>query len=182
MEQKKLSGGQFGILTFVMMMAPIVHAVPTRIIDARRASWLLPLFAILPLAVLMFFLFRCLSRMPADSGLGDVYHLAFGSRWGKVCCGLSAMWTVMIMVVDLRFYAERYVSAVYPEAGKLVFYLAMAVLQLWIVRESLDCLLRAGKVFFWVVILTLAAVLLLAVEKIQIYNLWPVTDTSWREA
>lgn len=32
------------------------------------------------------------------------------------------------------------------------------------------------------VILTLAAVLLLAVEKIQIYNLWPVTDTSWREA
>ena len=64
MEQKKLSGGQFGILTFVMMMAPIVHAVPTRIIDARRASWLLPLFAILPLAVLMFFLFRCLSRMP----------------------------------------------------------------------------------------------------------------------
>ena len=82
----------------------------------------------------MFFLFRCLSRMPADSGLGEVYHLAFGSRWGKVCCGLSALWMVMIMVVDLRFYAERYVSAVYPEAGKLVFYLAMAVLQLWIVR------------------------------------------------
>ena len=182
MEQKKLSGGQFGILTFVMMMAPIVHAVPTRIIDARRASWLLPLFAILPLAVLMFFLFRCLSRMPADSGLGEVYHLAFGSRWGKVCCGLSALWMVMIMVVDLRFYAERYVSAVYPEAGKLAFYLAMAVLQLWIVRESLDCLLRTGKILFWVVILTLAAVLLLAVEKIQIYNLWPVTDTSWREA
>ena len=128
MEQKKLSGGQFGILTFVMMMAPIVHAVPTRIIDARRASWLLPLFAILPLAVLMFFLFRCLSRMPADSGLGEVYHLAFGSRWGKVYCGLSALWMVMIMAVDLRFYAERYVSAVYPEAGKLVFYLAMAVL------------------------------------------------------
>lgn len=181
MEQKKLSGGQFGILTFVMMMAPIVHAVPTRIIDARRASWLLPLAAVLPLSILMFFLFRCLSRMPADSGLGDVYHLAFGSRWGKVCCGLSAMWMVMIMVVDLRFYAERYVSAVYPEAGKLVFYLAMAVLQLWIVREDLNCLLRAGKVFFWVVTLTLAAVLLLAIGKIRLYNLWPVTDTSWRE-
>lgn len=181
MEQKKLSGGQFGILTFVMMMAPIVHAVPTRIIDARRASWLLPVLAALPLAVLLFFLFRCLSRMPADSGLGDVYHLAFGNRWGKVCCGLTALWTLMIMVADLRFYAERYVSAVYPEAGKLVFYLAMAVLQLWIVRENLGCLLRAGKLLFWVVILTLAAVLLLAIGKIRLYNLWPVTDTSWRE-
>lgn len=179
--RKSCLGDNLGILTFVMMMAPIVHAVPTRIIDARRASWLLPLAAVLPLSILLFFLFRCLSRMSADSGLGDVYHLAFGSRWGKVCCGLSAMWTVMIMVVDLRFYAERYVSAVYPEAGKLVFYLAMAVLQLWIVREDLNCLLRAGKVFFWVVTLTLAAVLLLAIGKIRLYNLWPVTDTSWRE-
>lgn len=60
---------------------------------------------------------------------------------------MSAMWMVMVMVVDLRFYAERYVSAVYPEAGKLVFYLAMAVLELWIVREDLSCLLRAGKIF-----------------------------------
>lgn len=181
MERKKLSGGQFGILTFVMMMAPIVHAVPARSIDARRASWLLPLLAVLPLVCLMFFLFRCLSRMPADSGLGDVYHLAFGSRWGKICCGLSALWTVTVMVADLRFYAERYVSAVYPEAGKLVFYLAMAALELWIVREDLSALFRAGKIFFWVVTLTLAAVLLLAIGKIRLYNLWPVTDTGWRE-
>lgn len=181
MERKKLSGGQFGILTFVMMMAPMIHAVPARIIDARRAAWLLPVLAVLPLALLLLVLFRCLSRMPEDSGLGDVYHLAFGGRWGKVCCGLSALWTVMVMVVDLRFYAERYVSAVYPEAGKLVFYLAMAAIQLWIVRENLGCLLRAGKIFFWVVILTLAAVLLLAVGKMRVYHVWPVTDTSWKE-
>lgn len=181
MEEKKLSGRQFGILTFIMMMAPVVHAVPARIIDARRGAWLAPLPAMIPLAPLLFFFFCGLSRMPEESGLGDLYHLAFGNRWGKVLYAVSALWILTIMVVDLRFYAERYISAVYPETGKLVFYLVMELLQIWIVKGSLSGLMRAGKFLFWVVIITLAAVLILVAVKVSWDNMWPATDSSWKE-
>lgn len=182
MEQKKLSSGQFGILTFVMMMAPLIHAVPTRIVHTGRGAWLLPILAVLPLTFLLWALFHCLRRMAEGSGLGDVYHLAFGSRWGKLCCGLSAAWAVMLMVVNLRFYAERYVSAVYPETGMLLFYLVMSLFQIWIVKDSFEKLLRAGKFFFWVVLITLAVVIIFTAGKIKLYNIWPVTDSNWKDA
>lgn len=182
MEQKKLSGGQFGILTFVMMMAPLIHAVPTRIINAGRGSWLLPIPAMLPLILLTWGLFHCLRRMPGESGLGDVYFLAFGNRWGRLCCGLSAAWAMMLMVINLRFYAERYISAVYPETGMLLFYLVMSLFQIWIVKDSFEKLARAGKFFLWGVLITLLVVILFTASKVKLYNIWPVTDSSWLDA
>lgn len=58
MEEEKISGRQFGILTFAMMLAPLVHAVPIRIASAGRASWLLTLPAVIPLGGMLYFLFR----------------------------------------------------------------------------------------------------------------------------
>lgn len=181
MEDEKISGRQFGILTFVMMLAPLIHAIPIRIASAGRAGWLVTLPAVIPLGLLLYFLFRCLERMPEGSGMGDVYLLSFGKHWGKLCCGLSVIWIITFLVVDLRFYAERYVSAVYPETGLTLFYVAILALMLWISRGTFGAMVRTGKILFWVVIVTLAAVLVMAAPKIQLYNMWPVTDTSLPE-
>lgn len=181
MEEEKISGRQFGILTFAMMLAPLVHAVPIRIASAGRASWLLTLPAVIPLGGMLYFLFRCLQRMPEGSGLADVYLLSFGKRWGRVCCILNALWIITLLVVDLRYYAERYVAEVYPETGMLLFYVASLLLVLRISWGSFGALVRTGKILFWVVTVTLALVLILAAPKLKLYNVWPVTDTNPRE-
>lgn len=181
MEEEKISGRQFGILTFVMMLAPLIHAVPTRVASAGRASWLLTLPAVIPLGLLLWLLFHCLERMPQGSGLGEVYLLSFGRRWGRLCCVLNVLWIMMLLMIDLRYYAERYVSAVYPETGLALFYVAILLLMLWISWGTFGALARTGKILFWVVTITLAVVLVLAASKIEFYNVWPVTDTSLTE-
>ena len=60
MEEERISGRQFGILTFVMMLAPLIHAIPLRTAGAGRASWLITFPVVIPLGVLFYFLFRCL--------------------------------------------------------------------------------------------------------------------------
>lgn len=181
MGEERISGRQFGILVFAMMLAPLVHAVPIRVASAGRVSWLLTLPAVIPLGVLLYFLFRCLERMPEGSGLADVYLMSFGRRWGKVCCVLNALWMMLLLTIDLRFYAERYVAEVYPETGMLLFYVAILLLVTWISWGSFGALVRTGKILFWVVTVTLALVLILAAPKVKLYNVWPVTDTSARE-
>ena len=181
MEEERISGRQFGILTFVMMLAPLIHAIPLRTAGAGRASWLITFPVVIPLGVLFYFLFRCLERMPEGSGMGDLYLLALGQRWGKLCCVLSTFWIVTMLIEDLRFYAERYVTEVYPETGLSLFYVALLLLMLWISRGSLGALARTGKILFWVVMTTLAVVLVMAAPKMKLYNVWPVTDTDPRE-
>lgn len=182
MGDERISGRQFGVLTFVMMLAPLIHAIPIRTAAAGRASWLVTIPAVLPLAALVWVLLRCLARMPEGSGLADVYLLALGRRWGILCCGLNLLWLLMIQVVDLRFYAERYVTAVYPNTGRGIFYVSLLGLLVWISRGSLGALARTGKVLFWVVTVTLVLVLAMAAPRLHIYNVWPVTDTSLAQA
>ena len=107
--------------------------------------------------------------------MGDLYLLALGQRWGKLCCVLSTFWIVTMLIEDLRFYAERYVTEVYPETGLSLFYVALLLLMLWISRGSLGALARTGKILFWVVMTTLAVVLVMAAPKMKLYNVWPVT-------
>ena len=66
-----------------MMLAPLIHAIPLRTAGAGRASWLITFPVVIPLGVLFYFLFRCLERMPEGSGMGDLYLLALGQRWGS---------------------------------------------------------------------------------------------------
>ena len=182
MEEREITGRQFAVLTFLMMMAPLIHAVPTRTAVAGRAGWLLTVPAVLPAAALLWALFRCLSRLPPGSGLAEVYLLGLGRRRGMVCCGLNALWLMMIQVVDLRFCADRYVTAVYPDTGRGLFYLSLLALALWMGRGSLGALARGGRILFWVVTVTLVMVLVMAAPKTHIYNVWPVTETGLPQA
>ena len=182
MGEGRISGRQFGVLTFVLMLAPLIHGIPARAAGAGRGGWLLILPAAVPLTLLLRTVLRCLDRMPEGSGLGDLYLLALGGRWGKVFCALSALWVLMIQTADLRFCAERFVTAVYPDTGRWVFCLTMLALTLWIARGTLEALTRAGRILFWVVTVTLVLVLAMAAPKTHIYNVWPVTDLDPREA
>ena len=182
MRAERISGRQFGLLTLLAMMAPLIHAVPTRTAAAGRASWLAAVPAALPLGVLLWALFHALARLPEGSGLADLYLLGLGRRWGMVCCALSGVWLLMILVADLRFCAERYVTAVYPDTGRGMFYLSLLALALWMGRGSLAALARAGTVLFWVVTVTLVVVLAMAAPRMHIYNVWPVTDTRLEQA
>lgn len=181
MKDEKISGRQFEILTFVMMLSPLIHAIPSRIATAGKAGWILMIPAVLPLALLLYFLFRCLERLPDHCGMGDIYHRAFGVPWGRICCGINVLWMVMLLVFSLRFYAERFASTVYPETGLLLFYLVMILLQVWMVKGDFGSFVRTGKILFWVVVVALVTVLAMSVGMVKQYNVWPFWDTSLKE-
>ena len=182
MREEKISGRQYGVLVFVIMMSPLIHAIPVRIATAGKAAWLLVIPSVIPLAVLFYFLFRTLGRMPEGSGLRDVYLTALGNRWGKLCCWINVAWLLMLTVMNFRFSAERYISAVYPETDLAIFNLVLVLLLLLIVWNDFGDLVRMGKILFWVIAITLIAVLVMAANQIQLYNIWPVTDIKWKEA
>lgn len=181
MEEHRIAGRQFGMLTLVMMLAPLIHAILTRIASAERAGWLVMIPAVIPLGLLIHFLFRALERMPEGSGMADLYLTALGRVWGEICCWLNVLWLIMLMLVDLRFYAERYVSAVYPQTGLTLFYVVMLAILFWFTKGDFGDLIRTGKILFWVIVITLIVVLVMAVGKVKLYNVWPVTDTKWKE-
>lgn len=177
-KDEKISGRQFLILTFVLMLSPLIHAIPSRVAEAGKAGWIVMIPAVLPIALLLYFLFRCLERLPDHCGMGDIYHQAFGESWGRICCGINVLWMAMLVLLSLRFYAERFVSTVYPGTGLLLFYLIMILLQAWMVKGEFGAFVRTGKIMFWVVVVALIAVLGMSVSMVKLYNVWPFWDAN----
>lgn len=143
---------------------------------AGRVSWLAPALA-LPVGVLLCRVWGRLGERDLSQGLEE----AFGQKAGKLIQLLYLLWAVALLIDAARRYSERLLAVSEGEGARWLFLLSALGLCLWLGRGSGEVFARTGRLFFLVVGVTLAAILVLALPGVDWKNLWPTERTDWRE-
>lgn len=172
--REKITLRQFLVLEFVALMPPLIRATPS-IFDrvAGRGGYLSFVVAFAVMAAVVSVLSRALRRLP-EGGLGELYCVSFGDGMGRLLSGVSAGLLLLIMVVALRFYGERFVSSLYPETDMGMFFLVGIGLALWLDRRPFGTLARSGQIFFLGIVVVIVGILAMNLPSVRLYEVWPV--------
>lgn len=172
--EEKISLRQFLVIIFVSLLSPMVHMTSV-ITDqiAGRGGWLAYMVVLVLVGILVLLLGWAFRRIP-EGGLGALLRLGFGDRLGRVLCGVGAAVLLVRLGIALRFYAERFVSTLYPDTELGMFFAVLLALVVWISGKSFGTLARTGQIFFLAIILVTAVVVAFNLPLIKPYYIWPV--------
>lgn len=170
----QISLRQFLVLEFVAMMPPLIRATPSALDRvAGRVGWMAFAVAFPVMTGVVWLLCWSLRRLP-EGGLGELYCLCFGERLGRWACAVSAGVLLLMMAVSLRFYAERFVSSLYPETDMGMFFLVGLGLALWLNHRRFGTMARAGQIFFIGIIVVIGGILLMNLPAVRLCQVWPM--------
>lgn len=175
MPNDSISMRQLLVLLFAALLSPAIQALPGQTAEiAGEAGWLSPLPALPVLLLLALALFALFRDLPPHTGLAGAFKLTLGKGLGSVVVAAYLLWGVLLLCVDARRYALRFLSTSYRNAplGLLILVLLAAVL--WVGRERFSAFARAGEIFYLALSVALGLVLFFGLFRVRAENVLPV--------
>ncbi|MCD8382832.1 MAG: spore germination protein [Clostridiales bacterium] len=180
MGQERTTTRQMAMLLFCGLLAPLLRVIPEETGPlAGEGGWTAPLLALPVFLLALWVLERTFRRLPRPSGLHRMYQLAYGNGPGGLLTAATALWLGVIGAFNLRLYGESFVSSIYTDTNIWMFLAAMMAVVCLVSRRGFATVCRMGRLFFFVLVITVGLVLLLGVREVQLYNIWPVWLQGW---
>jgi spore germination protein KB len=171
----KISVRQAAIAFLVMIYSPAIRIYPPYVADqARFAGWLAPLFAVLPFIGLVF-LMQALFQNCKDANLSDLILKIFGKYLGRTILSLYLVWLIILSGSHVRFFAERFLSALFPNTSVSFFSVSILIVAYYVVRGGIVQLIRTVEFLFLLFSAVFVLLFLLTIPNIELTNVLPVT-------
>ena len=156
------------------MFSPLSRLLPKAAIRfGGFSAWLAPVFAALPLLMLVWSQHRLLHPNGETLGLAEALRQRTGRFFGGLLTALLGLWLIFYGGFILRSGAERLLSTVY-HSGNLAFFLpALMALSAVMGVGRLRTAGRSATVLLLLFAAALALVFALAVPAVHPENLWP---------
>lgn len=158
------------MLAVTALLAPLADSLPKAVASRGQGGWLAPLAA-LPILLLWVTL---LAAVAGKNGmdLGTALEKRLGKTGRILCSVLYIMWGTVLLALRMDASARR-MGVIYGQgAGRTIGALTV-VLALWLVwRRGTAALCRAGELFWPVMGVAAAAVILLTLPQLRFQRLW----------
>lgn len=169
LDRDVLSARQMMVLLVVSLLAPTTDLLPSVAAQqVGKGGWLIG-FGVLP--VLLIVIWIC-GRVFREEEI----RKAVGNPMGYTTIIIYLMWIVFVLAAVQRLGAAR-MEDVYGKAPSVWLSVAVIAVAAWIGMGKSAALARAAEIFYLALTVTLAGVLLLALFKVEIQNLYPVEWT-----
>lgn len=170
-----ISMRQLLVLLFTALLSPAIQALPGQTAAlAGAAGWLSPLPALPILLLLCLALFSLFRDLPGHTGLAGALKLALGKGLGSVVIGAYLLWGLLLLCVDVRRYALRFLSTSYRNAPLGLFVVILLAAVLWVARGRLCAFTRAGEIFYLALAVALGLVLFFGLFRVRAEHVLPV--------
>jgi len=170
MERMKTGSGRLHGAVWAAVLAPGVSVLPGLCAEkAGSGGWLAPLVA-LPALVLAG---QALARVSRGGFARRL--LGLGSVWGRLLTIIYIMWALLLGSARLRMSGQRLVFTGRQETGLWLFLVVLAAAAGWLALGGAGVFVRTAAVFFGILTLALAGVVLLTLtqtEKENLFVLW----------
>lgn len=175
----KISIRQAVILFLTLIYSPAMRFFPVFTSEqAKRAGWLAPVLAAVPFFCLVLIM-QALFRKEQEASLSDLYLKIFGKFVGRIFLLIMLFWTMILLGLYVRYFAERFLSALMPNTSMAFFAITMLTVVFYVVRGGLVSFARTVEFLFVVFSLIFLLLFLLSVSNIEIINLLPVTHLDF---
>ncbi|MCC8182592.1 MAG: spore germination protein [Clostridiales bacterium] len=180
MEQERMTTRQMAILLFCGLLAPLLRVIPEETGPlAGEGGWAAPLLALPVFLLALWALGRTFRRLPRTAGIPQMYRLAYGAGLGGLLTAATALWLAVMGAFNLRLYGESFVSSIYTDTNIWLFLVVMMAVVCLVSCRGFATVCRMGRLFFYVLVITVGLVILLGVREVRLYHLWPVWLQGW---
>ncbi|MGE5614035.1 MAG: GerAB/ArcD/ProY family transporter [Bacillota bacterium] len=171
----KISLRQMLFIFVNMAGSPSIRFIPVFASEAAgQAAWLCPLVS-LGLILLFLFPLQKLFNSYRNASLVDILQDILGKVAGKAVCIVLFIWIAICVAFNMRYFAERIVTTIFPNSDIIFFLLVMSLLVGLTLRSGIVVLARMNEIFLPVIVFIYAISNLLLIPEIRVSNLTPIT-------
>ena len=182
-EEKGISLKQLIAMFVLASAAPLVRSIPGLAAKtAGAAAWLSPLIVILLGILSVITLNKLINGIKGKDGnerniknLDDVFCITYGKIVGRIICVVYIVWLIILMAVQTRLFAERFVITLLIYAPVDFFIISMLVIVYIMSRLRVEAFGRFSQVFSLLLVVIFGIIILSISKDITINNLLPVT-------
>ena len=176
MEKDRINLRQLMPIVAAGLFSPMVRVLPRMGAEsAGRAVYLAPLLSVPVIFLYTLFLCRLLKDCPPDKGLAEIFVSSFGRALGRAAALVFLLWTAFYASYIIRNCAERLISTIYPQSSPWGFVIVITLGCALAAMGRLQTLARAAGIFFGLILIMLALVLLPALANVKAGNLLPLS-------
>ena len=173
--EKKISLREAVTLYLLITISPTIMASTAYAAQqANQAAWLTPLVAVLPGLLLVWLMNKLFQKYPSSSFDEMLYDIC-GVAVGKIILVLYGIWFLVLSAVYLRFYAERIQTSLLTETGIDFLLIIMLGLVWFALHKGVKTVGGFADLTFPIILLLLALLMVFALPKMRIENLYPIT-------
>ena len=174
-EKSKISTHQVLIMFALTVLSPAIRLFPSICaLGGGAAGWIAPVISVaaplIALAVL-----HALFKSGKPGSLADAFDMSLGRIAGRILLALYLVWTVILFLVYVRYYAERIVSSLFPNTNPDFFIITMLALVLFVARGELKYLARFSEIALLIFAVVFALFFASLLPTFKAENVLPVT-------
>lgn len=171
----KISTRQAIIFFIAAQSSPVIRIMPKHAAEiVGRAGWVAPLLSVLPFICLVYVM-QMIFKKQRNASLGELYIKVFGSFIGRTILAFYLIWSMILMGLYLRYFAERFLSSLLPNTIPAFFYITMLIAVFYAVKGGIVNLARTVGFLFYLFVVVFITLFLCSLPNVQKINLLPVT-------
>lgn len=175
----KISIRQTMVIFFIAIASPIIRVIPRFSAEiAQEASWVMPIVGIIFFIILLYILNAIIGKKNNHS-LEDVFYDVFGKLIGKTIILVYIIWTVLLIAIYLRYFADRMTASIFISTPNRFFIATMSALIYIVVRKDIKFFARYIEFFSVIFVVFLFLSFFVAIPNVKIINLLPVDTTCF---
>jgi len=146
---------------------------------SKQASWVAVIIAAIP-AIFLIYMYNNIFSKYSDKSLDEIFEIAVGKFAGKVIVVFYILWVLLLFVLYLRYFCERFLSTILVDTPIEFMLIVMLGFLFYIVKNDIEVFARMSELFVFAFFGIFILVFLIMLPDIKLSNLYPVTiyDTS----
>lgn len=173
--------GKITMLQAVLLFLIMTYSATMRLVShytiefAQQAAWLAPTATAVVLVILCLIIKLFTTKYPNEN-FADIICKVMGKPIGKVITALYVLWFIVLMSIYVRYFGERLLSSIYPNADIRVFLAILLIVVGIVLRSGIVVLSRMNKLIFPVVGLQFFIIMALLLKKVDVDFLTPISQ------
>jgi len=173
--KKKISIRQVMLMFFFTSVSGILRlATPESGKFFSKSSWLSPVFALLPVLLLIFILDRIIKKHNGES-LAQIIETVFGKIVGKAVLFMFFVHVMFFTAFFLRNFGEKFVASIFPIVPPAFFMIIILLFALFAIRKNIESFARFSEFSFVIIAVVFVLMFFAALFNIKPTNIYPVT-------
>jgi hypothetical protein len=107
--------------------------------------------------------------------LSDVFNFSLGKIAGKAVLSIYLLWAYILYFLYIRYFVERLLSSIYPNANIKFFIFTMLIVVLIASRGNIEFFARFAELSFLIFNLVVIIFLILLIPNVKIESILPIT-------
>jgi spore germination protein KB len=176
LDNDKISARQVFVMFIMSTFSPAIRLFPSLCANyGGVAGWLGPAAACAALAPQMAAMAAMLKGGGAPRDLSGAFEAALGRAGRNIALSAYLIWTLLLYAIYIRYYAERLMGTIFPNADIRFFLIPMLVLVSISARGKIEAFARFSEISILIFTAVFALLFVFFIPSVKPSNLLPIT-------